>query len=273
MSIIKKSFDFYINSSAHVAISAYCLTRITLFSIDIKSEESVAYFVFFATFFAYNFVKYYAVFLRKYQFLNIRLKLIFLLSLISFLFAFSFFLEFKIITQIVVLVLLITTLIYAVPITSKYKNIRNLSGIKIYFVSFCWLSSTLFLPIIDSGFADFQTILLLAIQRFIFLFVLLLVFEIKDLNHDNLSLNTIPQQLGIKKTKILGVLLLGIFIIMSFYGFQPIIKDMYINATIAFVTMLFLLFAHPKNSKYYTSFFAESIPIVWFLLYYFLLLY
>ncbi len=180
-----------------------------------------------------------------------------------------FFLEFKINTQIVVLFLTITTLIYAVPITSKYKNIRNLPRIKIYFVSFCWLFSTLLLPIIDSGFADFQTIFFLVTQRFIFLFVLLLVFEIKDLNRDNSSLRTVPQQLGIKKTKILGVLLLGIFIIMSFYNFQPITKELYVNAKIAFVTMIFLLFAHPKNSKYYTSFFAESIPVVWFLICYF----
>ena len=44
-------------------------------------------------------------------------------------------------------------------------------------------------------------------QRFLFVFVLMLPFEIRDMKYDSLKLSTIPQQIGIIKTKAIGLLL------------------------------------------------------------------
>jgi hypothetical protein len=46
----------------------------------------------------------------------------------------------------------------------------------------------------------------------------------------------------------------------------PLIFEIAIEFSIAFVIALFLAFANEQRSRYYTSFWVESIPIVWWLL-------
>jgi len=43
-------------------------------------------------------------------------------------------------------------------------------------------------------------------------------------------------------------------------------NQLIINLILVLMIGLFLLFANEKKSKYYTSFWIESIPIVWWLL-------
>mgnify|MGYP006866444833 CR=1 FL=1 len=56
--VLKKILDFYINSSLHVALSAFALVSMTQFFFNIDDGLSVAYFAFFGTVVGYNFVKY-----------------------------------------------------------------------------------------------------------------------------------------------------------------------------------------------------------------------
>ena len=58
MNVLKKSIDFYINSSLHVALSAFSLVLMTDFFFNIDTGYSVAFFAFFGTVVGYNFVKY-----------------------------------------------------------------------------------------------------------------------------------------------------------------------------------------------------------------------
>ena len=58
MRIFKYIFDFYIQSSLHVALAVYALICITFFKLNISYDEPVAYFGFFGTIVGYNFIKY-----------------------------------------------------------------------------------------------------------------------------------------------------------------------------------------------------------------------
>ena len=110
----------------------------------------------------------------------------------------------------------------------------------------------------------------MAVQRYILIFVLVLIFEIIDLKYDDPHLKTVPQQIGVSRTKKLGLMLLMGFIGLEFcfedFNFPALILKLGIAATVA----LFLWFADEKKSKYYSSFWAESIPILWWLLLLFL---
>ena len=59
MTLLKQLFNFYINSSIHVALAVYSLTYITLVEYGIKYDEDVLYFVFYSTITGYNFVKFF----------------------------------------------------------------------------------------------------------------------------------------------------------------------------------------------------------------------
>ena len=58
MKILKQIFDFYINSSIHVALSVYALVQMTQYMFHISDDYAMVYFAFFGTIVGYNFVKY-----------------------------------------------------------------------------------------------------------------------------------------------------------------------------------------------------------------------
>ena len=98
----------------------------------------------------------------------------------------------------------------------------------------------------------------------ILVFVLVLVFEILDLANDDPHLKTVPQTIGVKNTKILGFLLLVPFWIVGTLSFT--LHDILINLIMVVMLKGFIFFANPNRSKYYTSFWVESVPIFWWLM-------
>ena len=124
----------------------------------------------------------------------------------------------------------------------------------------------MFLPLINSEFEINDDVVLSGVQRFMFVILLMLPFEIRDLNYDSLKLATIPQRIGVKQTKVIGLLLT--FLIMSLEYFKDNINIGHLIslAIIVLTTMLFLNFATKKQGKYYSAFWVESLPICWVML-------
>ena len=280
MRVVKRLFDFYINSSIHVAVAVLSLVLMTNHMFHNPFDMVMAGFVFFGTIFGYNFVKYESLF-RNRKPIRKRLKAMVFLSLLSFLTAFFCFFELERITQIVAVVFFGLTFLYTVPFFPNKENIRNWSGVKIYIVAFCWAGITILLPLINAGIAISIDVFLKFGQRFLLVIILILIFEIIDLKTDDPSLMTVPQKIGVKQTKKLGYILLIIFCGLEFFNsnininfnkingninFQSMVLQLALIFAIAIVSALFTFFAHPNRSKYYTSFWVESIPIFWWIL-------
>lgn len=266
MNFLKKLFDFYINSSIHVALSVFALVKKTQFLFPNSNDNTVAYFAFFGTIVGYNFVKYDALARTKKVQMSNELKGIVVLSFLSLLATAYFFFKLQPLTQGIATVFLFLTMLYTLPFFPNRSNARNWAGIKIYIVTLCWVGVTLFLPIINSGMPFSIDVFLVALQRFILVFVLTLVFEIIDLQTDDPHLLTVPQQIGVKRTKITGSLLLFVFLGLAFLDSDFSSQTLLLKLGIATTVFLFLLFSNEKRSKYYTSFWAESVPILWWVL-------
>jgi hypothetical protein len=266
MRFLKLIFDFYINSSIHVGLSCYALVRMTQHMFHIPVDEPVANFAFFGTIVGYNFVKYDA--LARVQRLQMRkqLKTIALFSFFDLLLVGYYFFQLQRITQIVAVIFLSVTLLYTLSFFPNKKNARNWAGVKIYIVALCWVGVTLALPVLNAEVPITSDFYLKCMQRFILIFVLVLIFEIIDLAKDDPHLKTVPQQIGVKRTKILGLLLLIPFYFLEFFKSNFDKNQLIINLILVIVISLFMLFANEKRSKYYTSFWVESVPIVWWLL-------
>lgn len=266
MKLLKQIFDFYLNSSIHVALSCYALVRITFHVFHIQYDEPMTFFVFFGTIVGYNFVKYDALVRVKKNPIGIQLKIIAVLSFISMILVGYYFFHLKRITQIISVGIFAITALYTLPFFPNRKNARNWAGVKIYIVAICWVGATLVLPLINAEIPVTTDFFIKCIQRFILVFVLILVFEIIDLTNDDPHLQTVPQTIGIKRTKLLGFLLL-----VPFWGLEVFIStfnyhDAIINLIMVIILMLFIAFANPNRSKYYTSFWVESVPILWWLM-------
>ncbi len=266
MRILKYIFDFYIQSSLHVALAVYALIRITFLKLNISYDESVAYFGFFGTIVGYNFIKYDELARVKKVNLTKTFKAIIFLSFLSAITTFYFFLELKTKTKLIGFGALLLTILYTLPFFPHKSNMRNWSGWKIYLVAIAWVGVTVLLPVINAD-VDFSIIVILkCIQRFILVFVLMLIFEIIDLQFDEKYLETIPQKLGIKKTKLLSYLLIMLFLSLEYFKPNITLNQFAVTFFVALILALFTYFANTKRNKYYSSFWVESVPFFWLFL-------
>jgi hypothetical protein len=266
MGIFKNILSFYIESSLHVAFAVYALVRITFLKLNIPYDEAVSLFGFYGTIVGYNFIKYDELARIKKVKLTFRFKAIIALSAISFLATFYYFLELQTKTKCIGFLALIITILYTLPFFPNKENMRNWSGLKIYLVAIAWVGVTVCLPFINANHDWNSIVLLKCIQRFILVFVLMLIFEIIDLKTDNWHLNTIPQQIGVSKTKHLTYLLLLLFFFLDLIKPNGSFRSIITTLSIALIVALFTYFATIKKNKYYTSFWVESIPIFWLML-------
>jgi len=269
MQKLKRLFDFYINSSVHVALAVCSLVWISFIDFDLPLDENLMFFVFFASITGYNFVKYFGLAKFHHRSLANWLKLIQIFSLFSFvgLCYFGFKLEIKTLMYIAGFGLI--TFLYAVPFLPKKivleggKNLRAISGVKIYIIAFVWAGITVLLPVVNENQAlDFDVILSF-LQRFIYVLVATLPFEIRDMQFDSLKLATIPQRIGIKLTKILGSVLLISFIAIEYIKYNTSMGQLSVLIAVSVLLGLFLLLSQVRQPKYYSSFLVEGIPVLW----------
>lgn len=265
MRFLKKLLDFYINSSIHVALSVYALVQLTQILFSISNDFATSNFAFFGTIVGYNFVKYDALARTKKVQMSLQLKGIALLSFLSLIATGYYFFQLQKSSKFIGFLFLAITLLYTLPFFPNKKNARNWVGIKIYIVALCWVGVTLFLPIINNNLPFTNYVFLVAMQRLILIFVLILIFEIIDLRFDDPHLKTVPQQIGVAKTKRVGVVLMVLFVLLEFLSNDFRIEFLALKSALSLTTILFLLFSNENRSRYYTSFWVESIPVFWWL--------
>lgn len=272
MALLKQIFNFYIDSSIHVAFAVFALSWVTLLEFGIPYDRAVLYFIFFASITGYNFVKYFGLARFHHRSLTNWLKLIQVFSLMCFIGMCYFALKLELISLVVILGFGVVTFLYAIPflpnkiLYDKHKNLRNVSGLKVYIIALVWAGVTVVLPLLNNHVPLDTNVVVTGFQRFVFVTVLMFPFEIRDLNYDSLKLATIPQQIGIKNTKMVGVLLLMLFFLLEFLKPQLNVEHTVSLLITMFVTLMFLIFANRNQGRYYSSFWVEGIPLVWLLL-------
>jgi hypothetical protein len=266
MQIFKSILDFYIKSSIHVGFSVFALVQITGYLFQLTEINDVALFAFFGTVVGYNFVKYDALARSQKMQMRFSLKLIAVFSIFALVTTGYYFFKLQKVTQILASVFFILTLLYTLPFFPNRRNARNWIGIKIYIVTFCWVGVTVFLPVINAEIDLGFYVFLIALQRMVLVFVLVLIFEIIDLRWDDPHLQTVPQKIGVLKTKIIGVLLMVVFVLLEFLDANFSVNILILKFGIALTTILFLVFATDKKQKYYSTFWVESIPVFWWIL-------
>jgi len=252
MQILKRLLDFYIQSSIHVGLAVLCLVYVTVFSNDLLKHSLYPGCVFFGTIVGYNFLKYFEVF-TKCNFYSKKVYGILGVSLSAIIGFFYFFLlsNTKVQNQILIAGLFVLT----------YPFLRKLGWLKLFLVSFVITFITVYIPFQTSQYISTEFCLSL-IQRFLIIISLLIPFEIMDSKTDDKSLNTLPQLFGINGAKILGILLVIPFIVLEFLKPNP----SYLALPVGIITVMFINFTTLERSKYYTSFWVESVPILWLIL-------
>lgn len=255
-------FRFYILSSIHVGGAVLALAKATALVLQIPMSIQFQGALFGMTVTGYNCIKYgYAHQLLKTK-NALGIKLVSGLGVLLTLNGI-----FPLNTERVVLLLTmgLLTVSYGIPKLVVPINLRSSKGLKIFLVALVWVGSTVFLPVAYATSMPNSLSPALVVSHFIFVLVATLPFEIRDLQQDASSLGTWPQLLGVGGTKMRGYGLLVVFVLLESYHLKDT-GQLIISGVIASLLGVFLAFSRKNQSTYYSSFWVESIPIVWWAL-------
>ena len=247
----------------HVALAVLSFCILTSHELNLNSSINFYVAIFCASVSGYNFVKYFGLTKFYYRSLTTKLKYIQLVSILSLMgFVYVFFLLQQT-SQILFVFLGLITFFYAIPMGIETpNNLRSIGGVKIYIIAFVWAMATVVLPVVESQQILVADHWILMVQRTFIVIVLMLPFEIRDLDTDQLYLSTIPQKIGIQNTKIIGYALLGDSILLEFFKEEYNQNHFLILAFLVALLSVFLAKSSIKRNRYYSVFWVESIPII-----------
>jgi len=258
---IKTIFRQYIQISLHVAVAVCCFSLAAFLEFGFEIHKGVLGFTFLGSVLGYNFVKYSGA-----EKPTKPPKIIQYVSTISFLGMGYFLLHIPITVLLVASILGLLTICYALPIFSS-KNLRSWAGLKIFIVGLVWAGVTVLFPWFSKENIIIADVWLLFFQYFLWVVALTIPFEIRDMSVDSKSLYTLPQLLGVKLVKIVGCFLLVIVVVLE--GFKDTLRLNHFYALLfgVIVTSLLLIWSKKNQKEYFASFWVESVPIWYFLVY------
>ena len=266
MKYLKNAFELYLNSSIHVSLAVVSFCLISYLHYNVTIAWDLIFFIFFASVSGYNFVKYAGIAKLYHLRLARNLRLIQIFSLLCFTGLVFFSFKLKFVSLLIVGIMGMVTFFYAFPVLSKRRNLRSLPGIKIFIIAFVWAGTTVALPLSSLPNIEFHSQFIEFTQRLLFVIVLILPFEIRDLHYDDQKLGTIPQIIGVQKTKFLGIILLCIIAVIELFQIKIIGKNILPLFASLMLTGIFLWKSKINQKEFFSSFWVESIPIVYFVL-------
>ena len=273
MNILKKVLDLLIQSNIVVALSAGALTKITLLRFNSESDL-IPLFVVFSSVLAYNYMRimelkkerlsWYRDWYEKnklfFWFVNIIVAIGVLIL--------GFIIAFKWYALLVMVPFFILTFLYVKPsiFKSDLKALRAVPVFKILNISFCWAGVTVLFPLVQEFGVPDKLVWVEFFERFLFVIALTIPFDIRDVKIDSESMQTIPQIIGVKGAKWLAILFLCLILLLD-YSFFVSWHFQKVKTMVLFLfLMVLILKSNPERSRYFTSFWVESVPIIWLIL-------
>ncbi|GGW24023.1 hypothetical protein [Arenibacter certesii] len=263
MYYLKRLFDFYLDSSIHTALAVFALIEVTGIFFGITRDHNFSYLVFFGTIVCYNFVKY-GVEARKYILVSNTYHGY--IQIVSFLAgAMALYHAFYITLNVWMGIgfLLLLTFLYAIPLLPRVKSLRSLGGLKIFVVALVWAGTTVILPVMSENLHLGWDVVIEGIQRFVLVLVLMIPFEIRDLKYDDRALNTLPQRYGLLNSKLMGGFGALLFFLFTFIKMHTTHLELLAKGIVLLVLWVILYRTKKMQSKYFSSFWVEGIPILW----------
>ena len=261
-----KLFYFSINSNIFISLAAVSLTFATQVQLGMQPQfHPYLLLIFFATLFDYNVHRLITVITnkealnsQKHRWVKQHLYLFYLLvatSVIGFLCT-IFYADPKVLVTLAPISLI--TLFYSVPVFKNKKSIfrlREIPCLKIFLISFVWSVSTIFLPIIQSARTFTKaTILVMLLERFLFVFAITIPFDIRDMQADTRQrLKTIPLLIGKKNSMIVANTALILFLAVCVLHYNSF-GLMWLNCAFSLSAVSTLFFMNNKRlqaTQYY----------------------
>ena len=272
MKQIKKLFDFYIQSSIHVSLCFVAFYVVVAMYGGFLPTFTELIAVGTSTLAGYNVAKYIHLLRLPFQFHFIIKIVTVICSIVAivavFMMGFYAVLLFSFCT--------VLTGLYSLPVILG-RSFRQIPVLKLITIGVSWSLLAVILPRImehpvtieDSNLSliyenwNGNFVLLAIFEYSLFVIALCIPFEIRDLKYDSPQLRTLPQLTGVKNSKFVGFALLIICALIEFVLHQEDPLQAITTLIILVITTIAIAIAGKFKTDYYSSFFVESIPILW----------
>jgi len=149
------------------------------------------------------------------------------------------------------LIMGIITFLYSIPVLpfKEKKRIKDFGLLKILTITLLWTLVTVWFPIEQTFYRDLLFHLIF-VRRFIFIFVLCLMVDIRDVDIDrDENIKTLPVITGTRRAYRIGYMLLGVFILLSVIQFIRFHNMVQLNAMIISAGATLLMMEYSKKNK------------------------
>jgi len=159
--------------------------------------------------------------------------------------------------MLIVLVMGIIGLGYNIVLTKSGMSIRKIPFTKAIWIASVWAFITLILPLSANGLRFESEIFIL---RFLFIFILTIPFDIRDLKYDDDKMQTLPQVLEIKGSILFGWILLATCMCLAFSIFN---SEIAIILSISYLlTGIVLLFSLKERKEIFYPIVVDGMIVV-----------
>ena len=277
---MKHVFQLGVYGNFWVGLCAVAQAALTYRLIGVQYSWALLLVLFLATFFVYNIgvlLDYKLLVSTKNKFVSIRTQVIRenARSLIYLIAAAEIFISpiiYGALKPLSILIFMFAGLIsiaYFLPVLPSRKGLRQIPGLKTLIIGLIWTMSTVWVPIIESGIALDNTVLMrLLTERFLLVIVLALVADARDevVDREN-RLTTIVTYIGVKKVKYVCIVLLVVECLLSGVNSNAIGSYLYIaNIVFSIVAILVVWYSFNNRSSLYHLFVVDGLTVAQFLM-------
>lgn len=272
---IKRGSQLLVFTNLLVASAAVSQMALTYLLLDLPLQFPLLMVEFSSTLLFYNFTLYVSLpkkvtktpFVRTNWILQNR-RFFIGISIIAMLLLAYYALQLRFKTQIFLVVIGLISILYAYPFffyQGKKVNLRSIPYIKVFFITFIWVTSTFWLPIFDSQIAGevsaTHNLPIRSIHRFLFILICTLPFDLRDAKADKIyGVKTFSTQLGIKNSiRMINMLLLLHAFLSFFLDVNPtILIALLLTDVLVFSIFNFWI----KNKKDYLRYYLMDFLLV-----------
>lgn len=210
--------------------------------------------------------------LKKYKWLSANLMLVWGIAITAvFILAISFFFMSPG-TKLVLIASFLLTMLYSFPLKGQAGklSLRRVPYLKTFVVAIVWTTITVLIPAMElSGKLTFDAFSWIFAGRFLLIFALALLFDIRDIESDTGSgLMTIPVALGQKRTQYLvtGLLILVVMIALGLAVEYGNYYNLFASLLISVILIFFVYCRQCKASPYYYTIFLDGSMVLYSIL-------
>ena len=262
MGFFRYVFRWYIRASIHVSLCLLALVGFTFRVFNTGVHEGYCAALFFGSIAGYNTIKFGLQPGKVPRWVPGEGRLLLLVSLASALMGAWFLAQLPAATLGFMVLAGLLTALYAVPLTPGGANLRSFGLLKILLVALVWTLLSVWAPLWDAPNLILWDVGVESAQRMLWVFLLMLPFEIRDMGSDPPGMRSFPQRYGLRVTRRVAWIAAVVFALFTFAKDVPAPGEFGSKALAAALMGMSVAFAGRNQNPYYASFWVEGIPLV-----------